>query len=147
MRSAVRTVSLPFSTAWRCAYRARISIQRRRDGACKATFRIAKAANGLATKANVVTLKASKLKKKKLVVSAKKAFVVSNANGKVTYRLSGVSKKKFKKYFSVNKKNGKVTVGKGLRKGAYRLKVAVSATGDANHEAVTKTVTTKVVVR
>ncbi len=113
MRSAVRTVSLPFSTAWRCAYRARISIQRRRDGACKATFRIAKAANGLATKANVVTLKASKLKKKKLVVSAKKAFVVSNVNGKVT----------------------------------YRLKVAVTAAGDANHEAATRTVTAKVVVR
>ena len=38
-------------------------------------------------------------------------------------------------------KAGKVTVKKGLKKGTYKVKVNVTAAGDANHNAVTKLAT------
>lgn len=116
-------------------------------GTKKAAFTINKAANGLSVRAKTATLKASKLIKKKQTVSTKRAYSVSNASGKVTYKLSSVSKKKFKRYFSVNKKSGKVTVKKGLGKGTYKLKVKVTASGDANHEVATKSVTVKIKVK
>lgn len=62
---------------------------------------------------------------------------MTNANGRVTYELAGVTKKKFKKYFKVNAKSGRITVKKGLKKGTYKVKVRVTAAGDANHNAAT----------
>lgn len=68
------------------------------------------------------------------------------ANGTLTVQVF-CEEEKHNKFFSVNKKSGKVTVKKGLKKGTYRLKVTVAAAGDTNHEAAAKTVTVKVVVR
>jgi len=44
-------------------------------------------------------------------------------------------------------KAGKVTVKKGLKKGTYKVKVNVTAAGDANHNAVTKLATVRIRVK
>ena len=46
-----------------------------------------------------------------------------------------------------DKKTGKVTVKKGLKKGTYPVKVKVTAAGNANYNKAAKTVTCKVVVK
>lgn len=118
----------------------------RYKGAATATFAIAKAANTLKAKGRTVKLKVSKLEAKAQSVKAGKAVKVSKARGKVTYRLAGVTKKKFRKCFKVAK-GGKLTVKKGTPKGTYKLKVKVTAKGDANYKAGSKTVTVAVKVR
>ena len=65
----------------------------------------------------------------------------------MTYKLAGVTKAKYKKYFKVAKKTGKITVKKKLRKGLYRVKIKVTAAGNGTYKPVTKTVTVKVRVR
>ena len=74
-----------------------------------------------------------------------KAVTVSKARGTVKYTLSSVSKAKFKKYFKVNAKTGKITVKKGLKKGTYTVKIKVSAAGNGNYLPGAKTV--KVIVK
>ena len=110
------------------------------------TFTIAKATNTLTVKVNKPSVKYSKLKKKKQTIKASKAFTVSSAQGKGTYKLVSVKKAKFKKYFKVSKA-GKITVKKGLKKGTYKLKVNVTAAGNANYQPMTKTVTVKIKVK
>ena len=129
------------------SYTVKVTLKGNYFGSASAAFTIAKAPNTLTAKGKTVKLKASKLKKKAQKVARKKAISVGKAKGKVTYKLSGVSKKKFKKYFKVAAKTGKITVKKGLKKGAYTLKVKVAAAGDANHLPSAKTVKTRVKVR
>ncbi|MBR2548286.1 MAG: hypothetical protein IKF07_08860 [Eubacterium sp.] len=56
-----------------------------------------------------------------------------------------MSNNKYKKYFTISKKTGKVTVKKGLKKGKYRLTIRVTAAG--NDEYKKKTVSVKTTVR
>ena len=61
---------------------------------------------------------------------------VSNAQGKVTYKLTGVKRgksKKYKKYFKINATTGKVTIKKRLKKGTYKVTCRVTASGDSSH--------------
>ncbi len=88
------------------------------------------------------TIKASKLKKKARVISG--AIKVTNNKGTVTF--SRV-KKGSSKALKINKKNGKITVKKGTKKGTYKIKVKVSAKGDASYLAGEKTVTVKIKVK
>jgi len=113
------------------------------SGTAKASFQIDKADNPMKAKAKKVALKAKKLKKKAQAVNAKKAFKVTKAKGKVTYKKV---KKGSAKQLKVSKA-GKVTVKKGTKKGTYKLKVKITAKGNANYKAKSKTVTVKVVVR
>ena len=69
---------------------------------------------------------------------------VYKAKGKVAYK--NVSKAKKLKKFKVNSKNGTITVPKGTKKGAYKVKIKVTAKGDANYKSGSKTVTVKVTV-
>lgn len=111
------------------------------DGATSAAakFTIAKAANPAKVKASTKTVKYSKAKKKAQKVTSLK---VTNAQGKVTYKKSSGNKK-----LTVDKKTGKVTVKKGTKKGTYKIKVKVSAAGNNNYNAFSKTVTIKVKVK
>ena len=94
-----------------------------------------KAANTMTVKAK--TVKASS--KKKMTFKKAKAFTVKKAKGKVTF-----IKKSGNKKITVSKA-GKVTVKKGLKKGkTYKVKVQVTAAGNGNYLAKTKTVTLKV---
>ena len=100
---------------------------------------------GSNVKAKVVTFKAASLKKKAQSVKASKAFVVSNAKGKVTYKVAKYVTKAAKGRISVAK-NGKVTAKKGTPKKTYKLKVTVTAAGNSTYasKSVPVTLTVKV---
>jgi hypothetical protein len=112
------------------------------------TFTIGKAGNTIAIKGKSVKLKFKNLKKKNQTVKGSQAMTVSNAKGKVTYKLAGVKTAKFKKYFKVSAANGNITVKKKLKKGKYKVTVKVRAAGDANYNASPeKSVTVSIAVK
>ena len=92
-----------------------------------------------------IKIKYEKIQSKKQIIKAKKAFKITGAKGKVTFKVAKYDKKA-KKKIKVSK-TGKITVKKGLKKGTYKLKVAVTAAGNANYMPAVKTVTLKVQVR
>ena len=111
-------------------------------GTATKTFTIAKAANPLTVKAKTAKVKKSKVKKKAQKLAKSKVLTVSKNQGKVTYtKVSGSSKLK------IAKTTGKVTVKKKTKKGTYKMKVKVTAAGNNNYKAASKTVTFKVKVK
>lgn len=106
--------------------------------------------NPLSVKGKTVTVKYSKLKKKAQTLKASKLYKFTNkGKGTKTYTLSSAkkAKKSFKKYFTVDKKTGKIKVKKGLKKGTYTVKLKVKAAGSGDYKSATKTVTIKVKVK
>ena len=96
---------------------------------------VKKSANTLTCKGKTVKVKAKTLSAKKVVVKRTKAFKVSKAKGKIRFaKVSGSAK------VSVSSA-GKVTVKKGTKKGAYKVKVRCTAAGNSNYLKGTKTVT------
>ena len=130
-------------------YKVTVTLKGNYSGTVSQSFTITKAANTLSVKAKKVTLKYSKVKKKTQTLKVTKAINFKNkGQGKVTYKLKSVSKSKFKKYFKVNAKTGKITVKKGLKKGTYKLKIKVKAAGNGNYKASKeKTITVKIKVK
>ena len=104
------------------------------------TFKINKAKNTLTVKAKTAKVKLAKVKKSNVKLAAKKVVSVSKAKGAVTFKKASGNKK-----ISVAK-NGRVTVKKGIKKGAYKVKVKVTAAGNDNYKKRTRTVTFKVKV-
>ena len=72
-------------------------------------------------------------------------MTVRNPQGKVTYKIVSVNKKR--KYFKIDANTGKVTIKKKLKKGTYKIKCSVFAAGNANYKKATKTVTFKIKVK
>jgi hypothetical protein len=107
-------------------------------------FTIKKAANTMKVTKKNKAVKLDVVKKKAQTVAC---ITVKKAKGKVTYALSSVAKKTFKKYFKVNAKNGKITLKKGTPKGTYTIAVKVTAKGNDNYKALSKKVTFKIVVK
>lgn len=64
-----------------------------------------------------------------------------NAQGKVSF-----SKKSGSKKLTISS-SGKITVAKGTKKGTYKIKVIVTAAGNASYNAGSKVVTVKVKVK
>ena len=108
-----------------------------------ATLTVAKAAQPMKVKAAKRTAKASAAKKKAVTVAAPLKFT-KKAQGKVTYAKVARGSDKC---LTVNKKTGKVTIKQGTKKGTYKVKVKVSAKGNKNYKAGSKTVTCTVVVK
>ena len=107
-------------------------------GTFNGTFTIPKAANTLKVKAKKASVKYSK--KAKRTLARKKYLTVSKAVGKLTYgKVSGNSK------ISVAR-NGKITVKKKLKRGTYKVRVRVTAAGNANYNAKSTTVTARITV-
>jgi len=102
-----------------------------------------KQSQSMTVKATKKTVKAKKLKKKKQVISP---ITVKNAQGTVSYKITGGNKKS-KKALKINAKNGKITVKKKTKKGTYKVKVKVTAAGNKSYNAGSKTVTVEVVVK
>ena len=102
--------------------------------------------NPMTVKAKTVTFKSSQVKKKSQSVKASKAFTVKKAKGAVTYAVSKYITAGAKGKIKVSK-SGKVTVKKGTAKKTYKLKVKVTAAGNFNYMAKSKTVTLKVKIR
>ena len=112
-------------------------------GTKKLTYTINKAANTLKIKAKTATIKYSKVRKaaQKLDVAKVITFTSKGQGAKTHIKKSGNRK------ITIAKKTGKATVGKGLKKGTYKVKVKVKAAGNANYKASAwKTVTFKVKV-
>ena len=108
-------------------------------GTATATFKINKIAQKMTATAKTKTVKVSKVKKAKQTVAP---ITVKNAQGtKVFKKASGSNK------LTVNAKTGKVTVKKGTKKGTYKCKVKVTAKGNTNYKAMTKTVNVTVKVK
>lgn len=63
-------------------------------------------------------------------------MTVSKAKGALSYAKAGGSGN-----LAVNKKDGRVMVKRGTARGTYEIKIKVTAAGDANYKAGTKTVT------
>ena len=103
---------------------------------------VKKKANPLKVTVKKPTVKASKVKKKKQTIKVAKAFTIKNAQGAVTFKTKGGDKK-----LTINRTTGAITVKKGTKKGTHKIKVAVTAAGNENYEAGTKTVNVKVKVK
>lgn len=114
------------------------------EGTKTLKFTISKASNPLKVAAKTATVKYSALKKKAQTLAVGKVITFTRkGQGTMTYvKLSGNKK------IAINKKNGNVTVAKGLKKGSYKVKVKASAAGNANYKASgAKTVTFTVRVK
>ncbi|MCR5208065.1 MAG: leucine-rich repeat domain-containing protein [Eubacterium sp.] len=104
--------------------------------------KLPKKANALFVKPKSPTVKYAKLRKKNQTIARKNAISVTKAKGTVSY-----AKKSGNKNITINKKTGKITIKKGLKKGTYTLKVKVKAAGNAEYKAAVKTVTVKIKVK
>ncbi|MCR5543403.1 MAG: S8 family serine peptidase [Eubacterium sp.] len=98
--------------------------------------------NTLTVKGKKANVKAKTLKTKKVTLVKSKVLKVSKAQGKITY-----AKKSGNKKITINKKTGKVTIKKGLKKGTYKIKIKVTAAGNDKYKKATKTVTAKIIVK
>ena len=102
----------------------------------------------LPKKANPITVKSkspsvSKTAKKAQTIKASDAFTIKNAQGTVTFKKKSGSSGKL----SINSKTGLITEKNGTKAGTYKIVVAVTAAGNKQYKAGTKTVTVKVKVK
>ena len=107
-------------------------------GTITKTFKINKANNPLAVKTYIKSVYYSKVKSKAQVV---KPITISKWAGTVTYsKLSGSTK------LTINRTTGKVTVKKSTKRGIYRIKVKILASGNTNYKSgyTIRTITVKV---
>jgi len=80
----------------------------------------------------------------KTVLTKDQYLSIKNAGGKKTFKIVKVNKDK--KKFSINKKNGKLTIKDGIKAGTYKVKVRVKTKGNKKCKAGNKTVTVTVTV-
>ena len=107
------------------------------------TVKVNKAANTLKVKGKTAAVKYKKVKKKAQSLKVTKLIKVTRkGQGKLSYAKTSGNKK-----ITINKKTGKVTVKKGLKKGTYKVKVKVTASGNAKYKKTAKAVTFKVKVK
>ena len=106
--------------------------------------------NTMKVSGKTAAVKYKKLRKKAQTVAASKVVNVSYPQGDVTYKLTGVkrgSSNKYKKYFKIDPKSGKVAIKKKLKKGTYKVTCSVTAAGNGDFKKATKTVTFKIKVK
>ena len=98
----------------------------------------------MTVKGKTAKVKFKKVKKKAQTVSASKVIkFTKKGQGSLLY-----VKVKGNKKITINRTTGKVTVKKKLKRGTYKVKVKVIATGNANYKASGwKTVTFKIKVK
>ncbi|MCR5207886.1 MAG: hypothetical protein K6C14_05345 [Eubacterium sp.] len=79
--------------------------------------------------------------KKKTTIKAKKAYVIANNKGKITYKKAkGISGIKVSA-------NGNIVIKKGLAPKTYTIKIKITDKGNSKYASVTKTVTIKIKVK
>lgn len=116
------------------------------DALTNASFPVTeKSDNPLSVKGKTAKVKYKKVKKKKQTVSRAKLMTVSGAQGKVTYKILSVNKKKSS--FKINASTGAVTLKKKLKKGTYTLRVSVTAAGNDEYKSASKIVAFKIKVK
>ena len=104
---------------------------------------VVKKNNTLEVKGRTVTLKRKSMKKTQRLKASKVIKFKNKGQGTLTYvKVSGNKK------ITINKKTGKVTIKKGLKKGTYKVKVKVRAKGNDTYSASSwKVVTFKVKIK
>ena len=106
------------------------------EGSTSLTFTIEKAANPLKATGKKARVRFAKLKKRAQTLKVGKVIRFRKAGkGKMAYKLVSAKKggKSFKKSFRINRKNGRVTVKRNLKKGTYIIKVQIKAAGTSNY--------------
>ena len=122
-------------------YTAKAALKTNADYTCKwadgttavktVKWKINKANNPLVLKPKNAAVKYSKLKNKNLTLAVTKVIkFTGKGKGKMTYAKISGSKK-----IIIKKTTGKVTVKKGLKKGKYKIRIRVKASGNANYKA------------
>ncbi len=102
---------------------------------------VTKAVNPLKIKGKTVKVSYAKVKKKTLKLKASRLIrFIRKGQGKKSYRIVKVTGKKYRKFFTLNHKTGKLKIKKGLPKGRYKIKVKVRVSGNAKYKATAKTV-------
>lgn len=129
------------------AGRATITITAKATGSYKSTSKtvkvvVTKGAQPMSAKGKTAAVKLSKAKQSKQVLKVGKVLSVNKAQGRLSY-----AKTSGGKMVSVNKKTGAVTIAKGTKKGTYKLKIKVIASGNANWKAGSKTVSVTITVK
>ena len=119
--------------------KARVQFQGAYGGAKGLYYKITKKTNTMKVKVAKKTVKFNTVKKKSVKVAP---ITVKKAVGTKSFKKLSGNKK-----ITVNKKNGKFTVKKGIKKGTYKIKVKVSAKGNSTYKPASKTVTVKIVVK
>ena len=138
INGAVMKEGVDYSAAWSAAssknagtYTVTITGKNDYKGTRKLSYKIVKAANPLKVKGLTATVKYSKVKKKAQIIAVSKVLSFAGKGaGKMTYRKVGGTNK-----ITVDKKSGKITVKKGLKKGTYKIKVKIKAGGNSNYKA------------
>lgn len=126
------------------SYKVSVTLKGNYSGTAPRAFTIKKAANPLKIKAKTAAVKYSRLKKKAQTLAVSKVITFTKkGQGKMTYTKASGSKK-----ITINKKTGKVTIKKGLKKGTYKVKIKAMAAGNTNYKvSAWKTVTAAVIVK
>ena len=88
-----------------------------------------------------ISIKETKTKKKKQTIKASKVFSIKNAQGMISYKKKSGSKK-----LSISN-TGKITIKKGTKKGTYKMKVTVTASGNNIYNMDAKIITVKIKVK
>ena len=97
----------------------------------------------MTVKSTTKAVKYSKVKKKAQKV---KPLKVSNAQGTVSYKITGGNKKS-KKALKINSGTGDITVKKGTKKGIYKVRVTIAASGNGSYNSGQSTVNVTVRVK
>lgn len=102
-----------------------------------------KAQNPMTVKAksSKIAVRYALVKKSNQTIKKAKAFAISDAKGKVTFKKKSGSSK------ITVASNGNITVKKGLKAGTYKVKVQVKASGNANYKPKTTSVLLKIWLR
>lgn len=103
---------------------------------------VAKRFNTMSVRVKHATVKRSLLKKGDVTI--KNAVTVKNAQGALEFSKPS---KRLAKGMSVNKKNGAITVKKGVKADTYAVLVKVYAKGDDTHRSMTKAALVHVTVK
>ena len=117
-------------------------------GSITKKFTIAKAANPLKAAGKTKAVSRSALCKGAVAVKGS-VKLTRKAQGKVTYSITKALRgsKDFKRSFSINAKTGQITVKRCTCKGTYKIRIKVSAKGNANYKSAAKTVTATIRVK
>ena len=97
--------------------------------------------NTMTAKGNSLSVKGTA---KKHTISRAKAYTIKDPVGTLTFKKTN---KKGGSKITVNKTSGKITVKKGIKKGTYKVKVKIKASGNKEYKAGSQTVTVTIKVK
>ncbi len=119
-------------------YNVKVTLRKNYSGTGKTSFTITKAAQKISVKVIKKVTKVKYSSQKSRYIRASKLFSIKNTHGTRTFKLV----KGKKKYFAINRKNGKITVKPGTPHGKYILKIKIAALGGRSYKpkSVTKTI-------